>query len=75
MSEQALEIDPDRAALHRRMDVEIAKLVAETSKISAETSRINSELKTYPWLPIFTTVMGSAGLIGAIVALVVAFHH
>ncbi len=60
--------------LHRKMDVEIAKLIAETSKIIAETSRINREANTYPWLPILTATLGSTGIIGAIVAIVIAFH-
>jgi hypothetical protein len=53
--------------LHRKMDAEIAKLLAETAKLNAETG-------TIPWLPLFTTVLGSTGVIGAIIALVVAFH-
>jgi len=61
--------------LHRKMDAELAKLLAEISKISAETSRINRETSTYPWLPLLTTAMGSTGLIGAIAALIIAFHH
>jgi len=75
MSEQTIEIDQDRAALHNRIDIEIAKLVAETAKISAETSRINSELRVFPWLPILTAAIGSGGLVGGIVALAVAFHR
>ncbi len=66
--------EPDPALLHRKMDAEIAKLLAEISKISAETSRINRETRAYPWLPLATAFIGSTGMIGAIVALVVAFH-
>jgi hypothetical protein len=74
MSEQtAAEIS--REALHRRMDAELEKLLAEISKISAETSRINRETSTYPWLPILTATLGSTGIIGAIVALLIAFHR
>lgn len=61
------EAEADREMLHRKMDAEIAKLVAETA-------RINAESRGYPWLPLITTLMGSTGVIGAIVALVVAFH-
>ena len=61
--------------LHRRMDIEISKMLAETAKLNAETSRINRETSTYPWLPILTTVLGSTGVIGAIVALIIAFHR
>lgn len=75
----------DRQELHRRMDAEISAIIAgaeksraETAKISAETSRINEENKHYPWMAILAlvmpTVFGSIGIIGAIVALVVAFH-
>lgn len=60
--------------LHRKMDAEISKLLAETAKLNAETGRINREANAYPWLPIMTTVLGSTGVIGAIVALVIAFH-
>jgi len=60
--------------LHIKMDAEISKLLAETAKLNAETGRINRETSSYPWLPILTTVLGSTGVIGAIVALVVAFH-
>ncbi len=63
------------AELHRRMDVEIAKLIAETAKINAETSRINREAQAYPWLPILTATLGSTGIIGAIVAIIIAFHR
>lgn len=66
--------EADPALLHRKMDAELAKLLAEISKISAETSRINRETWAYPWLPLATAFLGSTGLIGAIVALVVAFH-
>jgi hypothetical protein len=75
MSDVTVDSVPDPADLHRRMDVEIAKLVAETAKITAETSRLNREMSTYPWLPILTATIGSTGLIGAIVALVIAFHR
>jgi hypothetical protein len=61
--------------LHQRMNAEISKLLAETSKLNAETSRINAENSTYPWLPILTMILGSTGMIGAVVALVVAFHR
>jgi hypothetical protein len=60
--------------LRRKIDAELSKLVAEIAKISAETSRINRETSTYPWLPILITTLGSTGVIGAIVALIVAFH-
>lgn len=66
--------EPDPDSLHRKMDAEIAKLLAEISKISAETSKINREAQAYPWLPLATAFIGSTGMIGAIVALVVAFH-
>lgn len=58
----------DRAALHRKMDAEIAKLVAETAKI-------NAEARAYPWLPLATAIMGSTGVIGAVVAILIAFHR
>lgn len=71
--------------LHRKMDAEIynslaltAKLNAETAKISAETSRINQDIKAHPWMPLVLALvpaaLGGAGVVGAIVALVVAFH-
>jgi len=56
------------------MDAELAKLLAEISKSSAETSRINREASTYPWLPLITSVLSGTGLIGAIAALIIAFH-
>ncbi len=65
----------DSELLRRKIDAELAKLVAEISKISAETSRINRETSTYPWLPILSTVLSGTGLIGAIAALVIAFHR
>ena len=87
MSEAVL-TDDDRADLHRKMDAEIAKLIgesskmatensklaAETAKLAAETAKINAELRAYPWLPLATTLLGSTGLIGAIVAILIAFH-
>ena len=57
----------DRADLHRKMDAEIAKL-------SAETARLNAKLRSYSWLPLATTIMGSTGLIGAIAAILIALH-
>jgi hypothetical protein len=82
MTEGMYDAGGDRSELHRRMDLEIARLLAETSKlsaetskISAETSRINREMSSYPWLPIMTATLGSTGVIGAIVALVIAFHR
>jgi hypothetical protein len=64
----------DSDLLHRRMDAELAKLLAEISKISAEPSRINRAASTYPWLPLITSVLSGTGLIGAIAALIIAFH-
>jgi hypothetical protein len=76
MTDAIYDSEAARSELHRKMDIEIAKLVAETSKINAETSRINQEMATYPWLPILmssmTAILGSTGVIGAIVALVIA---
>ena len=57
----------DRADLRRKMDAEIAKL-------SAETAKLNAKLRSYPWLPLATTIMGSTGLIGAIAAILIALH-
>jgi len=56
------------ADLHRKMDAEIAKLIAETS-------RINNENRAWPWFPLLTATIGNAGLIGAAVALVIAFRR
>ncbi len=56
------------ADLHRRMDAEIAELIAETS-------RINNGNRAWPWFPLLTATIGNAGLIGAAVALVIAFRH
>ena len=64
----------DRADLHRKMDAEIAKLIGESAKLSAETAKLNAELRSYPWLPLATTIMGSTGRIGAIAAILVALH-
>ncbi len=50
----------DRADLHRKMD--------------AETAKLNAKLRSYPWLPLATTIMGSNGLIGAIAAILIALH-
>ncbi len=65
--------------LHRKMDVEIAKMMAEISKISAETSRINEEKRLHPWIPIVIAVFGSGGfyaLVGACAAyFVTVLHH
>lgn len=60
--------------LHEKINAEISRLLAATAKINAETSRINRETSTYPWLPLMTTVLGSTGVIGAIVAIIIAFH-
>ena len=80
MSEETV-TPADRADLHRKMDAEIAKLIgessklgAETAKLSAETAKLNAELRSYPWLPLATTIMGSTGLIGAIAAILIALH-
>lgn len=90
-----LDIDEpaDRAALHRKMDAEIARLVAETAKINAEarvfplkveaelaklnveTAKLQAEARAYPWLPLATAIMGSTGVIGAVVAILIAFHR
>jgi hypothetical protein len=74
MSATNLDDQPATESLHQKMDGEIAKLIAETAKIIAETSRINREASTYPWLPILTAALGSTGIIGAIVAIVIGFH-
>ena len=57
-----------------KMLAETSKLSSETAKISAETSRINRENSTHPWLPILTGAIGSTGIIGAIIALIIAVH-
>ena len=72
---EAIVTEADRNDLHRKMDAEIAKLIGESSKLAAETAKINAELRAYPWLPLATTMLGSTGLIGAIVAILIAFHH
>ena len=71
----------DREDLHRKMDVEIAKLIGESSKLgeetaelSAETAKLNAELCSYPWLPLATTIMGSTALIGAIATILIALN-
>jgi hypothetical protein len=74
MSAEVTPSQADSDLLHRRMDAELAKLLAEISKISAETSRINRETSTYPWLPLITSILSGTGLIGAIAALIIAFH-
>lgn len=51
----------DRADLHRKMDAEISKLLAEQ--------------RSCPWLPLITATIGNTGLIGSIVALIIAFHR
>ncbi len=56
------------ADLHRKMDAEIAKLIAETSWI-------NNENRAWPWFPLPTATIGNAGLIGAAVAIVIAFRR
>jgi hypothetical protein len=72
--------------LNKRMDVEIAKLYAESSKlhaetskllsegqkIQAETSRINREAIAYPWLPFIAAIVGNAGVSGVIAGAVAA---
>jgi hypothetical protein len=86
MSETTADEPITREMLHKRMDVEIAKLIGETSKLNAETSklvaetgRINREAVAYPWLPIIAAIVGNAGLSGIIAAVVasvvVALHH
>ena len=65
----------DRADLHRKMDAEIANLVAQTAKLTAETSKLLAEQRSCPWLPLITATIGSTGLIGSIVALIIAFHR
>ncbi len=64
--------------MNEKFNAEISKLLAETAKISAETSRLNQEHSTYPWMPlviaIIPAILGSTGVIGAIIALVIAYH-
>jgi len=68
----------DRELLHRKIDVEIMKMVDESAKIRAETMRINEERRLHPWVPFMMAILGSAGfyaLIGAFTAYSVAFIH
>ena len=74
----------DSASLHRKMDAEIARLIAESGKLNAEngklqaeTSKLNRELRFFPWLPLATVVLGSTGVIGllsGVAALIIALH-
>jgi L-cystine uptake protein TcyP (sodium:dicarboxylate symporter family) len=64
----ASEVENSSAALHRKMDAEIAKLVAETS-------RINNENRAWPWVPLMIAAIGNAGVTGVVAAAVLAALH
>jgi len=63
------------AALSRKMETEVAKMIAEIGRMNAETSRINRESRAFPWFPLLIAAIGNAGVTGVVAAAVLAALH